>query len=153
MFSDLILKRVFAIEEHCIGCRICEVYCVTEHSKSKDIIKAHRKELPPTSRVRVQENGPLSFAIQCRHCDEPSCVHSCLSGAMSRDPLSGRVNHDKDKCIGCWTCIMVCPVGAIIPDEKSKKVVAKCDLCDGLEIPACVNNCPNQGLIFEETLP
>jgi carbon-monoxide dehydrogenase iron sulfur subunit len=48
---------------------------------------------------------------------------------------------------------MVCPVGAIIPDEKSKKVVAKCDLCDGLEIPACVNNCPSQGLIFEETLP
>lgn len=148
-----ILKKVFAIEDHCIGCRLCEVHCVTEHSKSKKIVKAHRKELPTASRLRVQENGPLSFAIQCRHCDEPSCVHSCLSGAMSKDPLSGRVIHDSDRCIGCWTCVMVCPFGAIISDEKSKKVIAKCDLCEGLEIPACVNNCPNQALIFEEASP
>ncbi len=48
---------------------------------------------------------------------------------------------------------MVCPFGAIISDKKSKKVVAKCDLCEGLEIPACVNHCPNQALIFEEASP
>jgi carbon-monoxide dehydrogenase iron sulfur subunit len=28
--------------------------------------------------------------------------------------------------------------------------VAKCDLCPGLEVPACVANCPNEALVFVE---
>ena len=44
---------------------------------------------------------------------------------------------------------MVCPYGAIKPDAEGK-VVAKCDLCPNLEVPACVANCPNEALIYEE---
>ena len=32
------MKKVFAREELCINCRLCEVYCKTNHSKSKDVI-------------------------------------------------------------------------------------------------------------------
>jgi len=147
-----ILKRIYTIQDHCIGCRLCEVHCITQNSTTKDIVKAHRKEVP-SSRVRVQEQGPVSFAVQCRHCNEPMCVYSCLSGAMSRDPVSGIVTHDKERCIGCWTCVMVCPFGAITPDLVQRKVVSKCDLCNGLETPACVQNCPNRALVFQEVCP
>jgi carbon-monoxide dehydrogenase iron sulfur subunit len=151
--EEVFLKRVYAIEENCIGCRLCEVRCVTQHSKSKDVVKAHRKEIPTPSRVKVQEQGAISFAVQCRHCEEPACVYSCLSGAMSRDPLTGIVTHDNERCIGCWTCVMVCPTGAVIPDVKTRKVAAKCDLCIGLEIPVCVQNCPNRALVYQEASP
>jgi len=34
--------------------------------------------------------------------------------------------------------------------DNGKKVVAKCDLCPGLEVPACVANCPNEALVVME---
>lgn len=137
-----------------MGCGLCEVYCTVEHSKSKDIIKAYKREYPrPLSRVRVEEVKPLSFAIQCRHCEDPPCVIACLSGAMRFDEETGLVMHDANKCVGCWTCIMVCPYGAIIMGTSGRKVVAKCDLCPDLDIPACVANCPNEALMYKEVTP
>jgi len=71
---------------------------------------------------------------------------------MRYDEESGVVVHDKEKCIGCWTCIMVCPFGAISVDASSG-VIAKCDLCQMLDVPACVAKCPNGALVFEEVAP
>lgn len=144
------MKKIVANEEHCIGCGLCEVYCTVQHSKSKDIIKAYNKENPrPTSRVKLEVHKPVSFAIQCRHCEDAPCVTACLSGAMQKDEKTGLVKHDPEKCIGCWTCIMVCPYGAIKRDP-SGKVVSKCDLIAELEVPACVANCPNGALMYKE---
>ncbi len=144
------MKRIIAVRENCIGCGLCEVYCTVQHSKSKDIIKAYNSESPrPISRVRLEVNKPISFAIQCRHCENAPCVTACLSGAMQKDAKTGLITHNKEKCIGCWTCIMVCPFGAIRSD-KQNKVVAKCDFCIELKEPACVANCPNQALVLKE---
>jgi len=143
------MKRVYAKEEVCIGCKLCEVYCRTEHSKSKNIIKAHKKEFPrPMARVLVEELRPVSFALQCRHCDEPACVEACITGALTKDE-SGRVVHDEAKCVGCWTCVLVCPHGAPQRDLERRKI-AKCDLCPDRETPACVEMCPNEALVYEE---
>ena len=136
------MRRVFAHEEFCMGCGLCEVYCTLWHSKSKELVKAFKREHPkPTSRITLVQEKPVSFAVQCRHCNDSSCVVACLSGAM---------HIDDEKCIGCLTCIMVCPFGAIKKDPNRQKVVAKCDLCQGLDVPACVANCPNEALTFEE---
>lgn len=144
------MKRIIAKEEYCMGCGLCEVYCTVQHSKSKDIIKAFNRETPrPLSRVKLEVHKPVSFAIQCRHCEDAPCVTACLSGAMQRDEETALVTHNADKCIGCWTCIMVCPYGAIKRDA-SGKVVSKCDLCLELEVPACVANCPNGALLCKE---
>jgi len=35
------LMRIVPKEEVCIGCRLCEIHCIVQHSKSKDIVKAH----------------------------------------------------------------------------------------------------------------
>jgi len=148
------MKRILVEEEVCMGCGLCEVYCIAQHSKSKDIIKAYKREHPrPLSRVRKEESKPVSFAVQCRHCKDPPCVIACLSGAMRLDEETGLVVHDAEKCMGCWTCIMVCPYGAVIMDNSSRKVVAKCDLCPDLDVPACVANCPNEALICVEVTP
>jgi carbon-monoxide dehydrogenase iron sulfur subunit len=100
-------------------------------------------------RIRVERKGEISFSLQCRHCDEPWCVYSCLTGAMQKDPTTGIVTVDTQKCMGCWTCILACPSGALTRDN-GEKVVAKCDLCPGRDVPACVANCPNEALVFIE---
>ncbi|MBS7656376.1 MAG: 4Fe-4S dicluster domain-containing protein [Candidatus Bathyarchaeia archaeon] len=147
------MRRILVFEEYCIGCGLCEVYCRVQHSQSKDLIKAYNREQPkPLSRVKLVKAKPVSFAVQCRHCKDPPCVTACLSGAMRRDNDSGLVVHDPDKCIGCWTCIMVCPYTAISINVLGSGVVAKCDLCSTLDTPACVANCPNEALVCEEVL-
>ena len=136
-----------------MGCGLCEVYCTVQYSKSKDLIKAYNSETPrPISRIRLESKRPVCFAIQCRHCKDAPCVTGCLSGAMKLDRKTGLVTHDKDKCIGCWTCVMVCPYGALKIDA-SEKVVAKCDFCTGIDVPACVANCPNGALLLKEDVP
>ncbi len=141
------MKRIFANESVCMNCQLCAVHCATAHSRSKDIIKAHKKEgaLP---RLFVEERRPVSFAVQCRHCDEPSCAFSCITGALTKSP-EGPVVYDEEKCVGCWTCVAACPYGAIRRDVERRKI-AKCDLCAGLPEPACVANCPNRALVYEE---
>jgi anaerobic carbon-monoxide dehydrogenase iron sulfur subunit len=144
-------KRIFAIEENCMGCGLCEVWCVVAHSKSKDIIKAFKEESPrPLPRIKVQRLKPTSFGLQCRFCDEPLCVAACLSGAMHYNE-EGLAEHDASKCVGCGTCILFCPFGAIQVDRKNKHIVAKCDLCVESGEPACVEHCPNRALYVEVT--
>ena len=146
------MRRVYIKEEVCIGCHLCEVYCQLQHAASKDLVKAFKRELPPpVSRVRLEENGEVSFSLHCQHCDEAPCVYACLTGALTRDPASGVVEVNEERCIGCWTCILVCPFGAIARDTNQRKMV-KCDLCQGEDLPACVANCPNEALVYIDTL-
>ena len=93
--------------------------------------------------MRVEERGAISFSLQCRHCEEPDCVHACISGALYKAE-TGIVVHDASKCVGCWSCVLACPYDAIIRDEVHNKAL-KCDLCGGRE-PVCVEKCPNEAL-------
>lgn len=131
-----------------MACGLCVVNCVVAHSESENAVKAYKSKAngKPISWNRVERRGALSFALTCRHCEEPICVYSCLTGAMRKDPETGLVSVDTDKCVGCWTCVMVCPFSAVAPDIEEKKVF-KCDMCQGLEVPACVEGCPNQALM------
>ena len=146
--KDSYMKRIYINEEVCIACGLCRVYCQTEHSDSKDIIKAFKIETPhPLPRVRVERKAEISFAVQCQQCEEPWCVYACLTGAMHRDPDSGTIIVDAEKCVGCWTCVIACPYGALARDISSH-MVAKCDLCPEQTTPVCVANCPNEALVL-----
>ncbi len=145
------MKRIYIKEQACIACHLCEVYCQLQHSQSKDLIKAFKRESPrPLPRLRVEEKGLVSLPVRCQHCEDAPCVYACLTGALSREPDSGVVNVDGERCIGCWTCILVCPFGAIRQDTYREKI-AKCDLCQGEDMPLCVVNCPNEALVCLET--
>lgn len=144
------MKKIIAKQQYCMGCGLCEVYCVVSHSKSKDLIKAYNRENPrPISRINLEVQKPVSFALQCRHCEDAPCVDACLTGALKKDSESELVTHNYEQCIGCWTCIMICPYGAIKRDN-TRKAVSKCDLCSESGEPACVSNCPNRALIYKE---
>jgi carbon-monoxide dehydrogenase iron sulfur subunit len=144
------MRRVYVKEEVCIGCHLCEVYCQLQHARSNDLVKAFKRETPrPLPRLRVEENGVVSFSVRCQQCDEAPCVYACLTGAIARDPVTGLVRVDGERCIGCWTCLLVCPFGAIGQDMTQKKAI-RCDLCQGEEIPVCVANCPNEALVYVE---
>jgi len=144
------MRRVYVKEEVCIGCHLCEVYCRLQHARSADLIKAFKRESPRAlPRLRVEERGVVSLSVRCQHCDDAPCIQACLTGALSRDPVSSLVTVDEEHCIGCGTCLLVCPLGVIRLNTEEKKMV-KCDLCQGEEIPVCVANCPNEALIYVE---
>ncbi len=145
------MKRVYINEDVCIGCHLCEVYCKLEHSKSKDLVKAFNTESPrPVSRVHIEGKKPVSFSVRCHHCPEPQCVYTCLTGALQKDEKSGIISLDEEKCVGCWTCVMACPYGAIRQDKERHHSV-KCDLCQGKDTPVCVANCPNEALVYKDS--
>lgn len=134
-----------------MGCRLCEIHCITQHSKTKNIIKTYKGEYPkPLPRINVEEKGYVNFALQCRHCEDAPCLEACITGAMYRDDKTGAVLCNENKCVGCWMCIMVCPFGAISRNMEGKKVASKCDLCGEEEIPVCVKHCPNEAIVFKE---
>ena len=79
------MKRIVAHEEFCINCRLCEVHCLVQHSRSKKIIKAFRKEKDSiVPGIKVEQSGCVSFALQCRHCDDAPCIEACMTGEIGR---------------------------------------------------------------------
>lgn len=77
-------------------------------------------------------------------------MYACISGAISRN-AEGVVLTDADKCIGCWTCVMVCPYGVIGRHLQTRKAY-RCDRCPDREVPACVDACPTAALVYR-TVP
>ena len=109
------MKRVYVDEKWCLGCHLCEYNCAFANSGMKDMVKA-LKDKPVFARIRVEEKDNITYAVSCRHCKDPICVKSCISGALSKDE-SGAVVIDHDRCVGCLTCILVCPYGAVSVGE------------------------------------
>jgi len=150
------MKRIFIDIDKCLGCRSCELACAVEYSVSKDLLKAIQEDPLPKPRTDVQQDAKRgSFPLQCRHCEEPYCIDACISGAIGKDPETGLVVSNEEKCVGCWMCVMVCPWGVIRPaqvsiGDKKKKVALSCDLCRDRETPACVEACPTGCLYFQE---
>jgi carbon-monoxide dehydrogenase iron sulfur subunit len=144
------MKKVLVKEQVCMGCHLCEVYCLLKHARTKDLVKAYKKESPRAlSRVRVDESGIVSLSVRCQHCADAPCLRACLTGAMSRDATTLLVTVDEERCIGCGTCALVCPLGVPRLDKEQKKMV-KCDLCQDENVPACVAGCPNEALVYVE---
>ena len=77
-------------EEDCSGCHSCEVACKQEHGLG----------VGPRV-VRVIEKAPYFKPLFCHHCKEPDCALACPEDAITKDPETGVVLHDNDKCTGC----------------------------------------------------
>jgi carbon-monoxide dehydrogenase iron sulfur subunit len=54
-----------------------------------------------------------------------------------------------ENCVGCGSCVLVCPYGALKYDEQEKRVV-KCNLCLEESVPPCVKACQTQALVYQE---
>ena len=136
----------FAIDQRtCIGCHACTVACKTEHDvpvgQFRTWVKYVEKgEFPATTR----EFG----VMRCNHCTDAPCVKICPTKALyKRD--DGIVDFDRDRCIGCKSCMQGCPYDAIYIDDDTH-TAAKCNFCahrvdQDLE-PACVVVCPTHSI-------
>jgi len=143
------MAKIYCDLRRCVGCKTCELACRVEHSNDKSLELAIYQTPKPKKRVRIDKSDKGPFAIRCQHCEDAPCVPACMSGAMYKDKKTGQAKHDKDKCVGCWMCVMVCPFGAIVMDIEDKNAV-KCDMCPDRERPACVETCPVKALFIGE---
>lgn len=141
------MKRVYVNEKWCLGCHLCEYYCTFANTNESNMAIALRN-LEQNPRIHIEEGNGISYAVSCRHCTEPLCVKSCISGALTRE--DGVIKINRSKCIGCFTCVVACPYGAISQSESG--AMQKCELCTQSKrgVPECVLGCPNGAIVFEE---
>lgn len=141
------MKFGFVIDNRkCIGCHACTTACKQEHEVPVGVFRTWVKQVekglfPNTRRV---------FSVmRCNHCTDAPCVEICPVEALHFRE-DGIVDFDKNRCIGCKSCMQACPYDALYIDPESR-TAAKCNYCAhrvdvGLE-PACVNVCPEHAII------
>ena len=160
--------------KNCIGCNACAVACKVENNipqgvwwnriftEGGDGIGTAAGTHPTASVAGSLKLGFLPVA--CQHCENPACTKVCPVGATFKDPDTGVVRQDYEKCIGCRMCMAACPYtgvrsfnwaepayyvdhtmgDAAVPTHQ-KHTVEKCTLCwhrlaQGLQ-PACIEHC------------
>ena len=155
----------------CIGCHVCAMACKTENNLPNDVW---------WNRIFTDNGGEMGFdmvggsypdnlqfgyiPVACQHCENPACVKVCPVGATYKDPETGVVRQDYDKCIGCRMCVAACPytgvrsfnweepayyadfaLGDADAAKHEKHTVEKCIFCTQRvargEQPACVADC------------
>ena len=125
--------------EKCDGCGDCEIACAKAKGNSGDVSQ---------SRIKVIKNLKEKFfgPVVCLQCGDPNCVRSCPSGALSKNPDTGIIEWDEDKCVTCSICTLACPNGGITYNPSLDQVM-KCDNCGG--DPECVKVCKPKALEYK----
>jgi len=152
----------------CIGCRACVASCKEIHGKPAELLDgepmwdaAEDLSADTLNIIKAYKNeveGHVSFIKRnCMHCVDPGCVSVCPTKALTKDPVTGIVEYDKDVCIGCRTCMASCPYN--IPKysyDETFGEINKCTFCNskGIEriskgmLPGCSEVCPTGANIF-----
>lgn len=158
----------------CVGCKACVAACKEVNENPPEfstedhlwdtpldtsgytfnLIKMYRNGTMETKDAEV--NGYAFMKTSCMHCADPSCVSACPVSAMTKDPVTGVVGYNPDKCIGCRYCVAACPFG--IPKyqyDSPTGRIGKCELCrhrykDG-NYSACAEVCPTGATLFGKT--
>jgi Fe-S-cluster-containing hydrogenase component 2 len=87
----------------------------------------------------------IYIPMTCQQCQDAPCLNVCPVKAISQDQELGRVSVDYNTCIGCRSCVSVCPFGAMNFNVTDRRVL-KCDVCDG--DPQCVRFCDVKAVDF-----
>ena len=141
------MKYGFVIDNRkCIGCHACTTACKSEHQVPVGVNRTWVKQV---EKGEFPNTRRLFSVMRCNHCTDAPCVEICPTEALYFRE-DGIVDFDKDRCIGCKSCMQACPYDALYIDPETH-TAAKCNYCAhrvdvGLE-PACVNVCPEEAII------
>jgi len=144
----------------CVGCRSCEFACAEANGLPEpNDDDAVLEELRNTSETQWStmnrfdtDKGEVFVKKQCMHCLQPACGSACLTKAMLKTK-EGPVIWRESKCMGCRFCMVSCPFD--MPKfeyDSAVPKIQKCRMCyeklqEG-EVPACVDECPEEAIIF-----
>ena len=145
----------------CQGCATCMMACALAHAGKASYTLA---------RIQIQQDSFASFPddvfmATCRQCENAPCVEVCPTGANSFDARFGNVRTvDREKCIGCRSCMARCPyTPARLQWDHGTRVAQKCDLCADTPFlgarggpggaQTCVRVCPEHAISFTTTMP
>lgn len=147
------MKRIFIEASKCDGCKNCVLACMQAHRADTGSIydlDLTNPENESRNHITGRKDGSY-IPIFCRHCDEPECAMSCMSGALQKNPENGLVFYNENVCASCFMCVMNCPFGVLKADTLSRTKVIKCDFCSALGgEPSCVKACPTKAITVKE---
>ena len=126
---------IFVDRDRCIGCYACVVACKLEHKLPPHPARPPLGHPTGPELIRIYQFGPevrddavhqYYQPILCIHCPDAPCIEACPQSAIYKDIETGITLVDKDKCMGCKSCLQACPYGA--PQFYDDRL-ALCDLC------------------------
>ena len=154
--------------QRCMGCQTCSTSCKLSNDVPDGIwwtrVLTDGGDFIDTGSGEYPQASMRHIPVSCQHCENPACVKVCPVGATYKDPETGVVRQDYDKCIGCRMCMSACPyngvrsfnweepafhmdyaTGSKDAPEHQRHVVEKCTFCyhrtsQGIE-PACMHLC------------
>lgn len=137
------MKMILAYPQKCVACHLCEGACSFRH---EGVFQ------PVNSRIWVHDfvGEAVYVPVACFHCADAPCMVNCPTYAISRDPASGQVTVNEERCIGCKMCLLACPF-SVMGFHSGKNVAQNCDLCKG--DPQCVKVCTYGALEYAEVEP
>ncbi len=157
--SEIEFSGILYDSTRCAGCQTCETSCAEANNLpapteaiQAGIVRNTDEHHRTVVNAFNSEKGEVYLKKQCMHCNEPACTAACLTQAMYKTK-EGAVIWRGDKCMGCRYCMVSCPFD--VPKfeyHSANPKIEKCDMCyDRLKegkLPACVENCPAEALIY-----
>ena len=160
--------------DRCIGCHTCANACKMQNNVPDGMlwnrVLTEGCEQFDGAEGTYPHLTRTYLPLACQHCENPACVKVCPVGATYKDPETGVVHQDYDKCIGCRMCMAACPYNARVFNwedprrdgdfnwgdarvpVRTRGVMEKCTLCkertDAGEEPMCVVCCPTHARVF-----
>ena len=138
----------------CIDCKGCVTACKVQNKVPRGFSRNWIKVAEPNFSDPDWMKKPTSSHFQpggCMHCETPTCVEACPTGATYKDNQDGAIKVNEELCIGCSSCVSACPYQARYR-HPLKKVVDKCDYCESRRaegsLLACVDTCPTKARVF-----
>ncbi len=102
-------RFIMADASKCISCRLplkWRAWCLIQ--AEQDCASLTPETFLP--RIHVIKGVNISTAAICRQCEDAPCANVCLTGQSN---VKRFVHVMQARCIGCKTCVVACPYGAM----------------------------------------
>jgi benzoyl-CoA reductase subunit BamC len=128
------VKRIKIDADKCNGCRACEIICSSFHAEPQ-----YSSINPAKARIHIITHRLKNIWLPV------------FAGEYTPAECPGRDIYviDGKEYDECAFCRAVCPSRDLFKDPDSG-LPLKCDMCEGEDMPLCVQWCHNDVLVFEE---